>query len=213
MRLKIAPSILSADFGRLNDEIKSIEKEADLIHVDVMDGHFVPNLTIGAPVVKKIKSRRPLDCHLMIEHPERYLEEFKEAGAKIITVHAEACGQNLRKTLRAIKQLKVKAGVSIKPATALKKIEAVLKEVDMVLLMTVNPGFGGQKFMKKVLPKIRQLRRISPGLDIQVDGGINAETAKEVIKAGANVLVAGSYIFHAKNRLQAIRSLKKAKQS
>ena len=200
----------------LNDEIKSVEKEADLIHVDVMDGHFVPNLTLGAPVVKKIKSKRPLDCHLMIEHPEKYIRDFVDAGAKIITVHAEACllagqagGKNLRKILRAIKKLGVKAGVSLNPGTSLKKIEGVLDEVDMVLLMTVNPGFAGQSFERKVLPKIASLRKMKPRLDIEVDGGINAKTAREVIKAGANVLVAGSYIFGARDRGERIRTLKK----
>ena len=207
MKIKIAPSILSADFGKLNADIKTIEKYVDLIHVDVMDGHFVPNITIGAPVVKNIKSVKPLDVHLMIENPERYVEDFAKAGAAIITVHAEAC-KDLKGLLKKIRGLGVKAGVSVKPATPVSKIFNILEFVDMVLVMTVEPGFGGQKFMKDMMLKVRALRAKKKKLDIEVDGGINQETAKIAIKAGANVLVAGSYIFGAKNRKKAVESLR-----
>lgn len=208
MKIKIAPSILSADFGKINEEIKSVEAYADLIHVDVMDGHFVPNITIGAPVVAKLKTKKPLDCHLMIENPEKYIEDFAAAGAWNITVHQEACS-NLRRVIQQIKNCRVYAGVSLKPATPLHTIENILDKVDMVLLMTVNPGFGGQEFIANVLPKIMRLRKIAPKLDIEVDGGINDRTAKQVIEAGANILVAGSYIFGAKNRKKTIEILRK----
>jgi len=207
MKIKIAPSILSADFGDLNKDIKGIEKYVDLIHVDVMDGHFVPNITIGAPVVAKIKSSKPLDVHLMIENPENYVEDFAKAGAAIITVHTEAC-KNLVKLLKKIRSLGVKAGVSVKPKTPISKIYKVLDLVDMVLVMTVEPGFGGQKFMEDMMKKVSTLRAKKKSLDIEVDGGINAETAKIAVKAGANVLVAGSYIFGAKNRKKAVESLR-----
>lgn len=207
MNIKIAPSILSADFGKLNEEIASVEPYVDLLHVDVMDGHFVPNITIGAPVVKCIKSKLPLDLHLMIEHPERYVEDFVKAGAASITVHQEAC-RHLHRVIQQIKSLGVKAAVSINPATPLEMIEEVLDDVDMVLIMSVNPGFGGQKFIEGALGKIAELRKLKPNLDIEVDGGINAETAKKCVEAGANILVAGSYIFGAKDRQQAIQSLR-----
>lgn len=207
MKIKIAPSILSADFGRLNEEIKSVEKYVDLIHVDVMDGHFVPNITIGAPVVAKMRTKKPLDVHLMIENPEKYIEDFAKVGAAIITVHAEAC-KNLRGLLKKIRALGVKAGVSVKPKTPVSRIFGVLDEVDMVLVMTVEPGFGGQKFMEDMMMKVRALRAKKKHLDIEVDGGINAETARIAVKAGANVLVAGNYIFAAKNRRKAIEGLR-----
>ncbi len=207
MNIKIAPSILSADFGKLNEEIASVEPYVDLLHVDVMDGHFVPNITIGAPVVQCIKSKLPLDLHLMIEHPERYVEDFVKAGAASITVHQEAC-RHLHRVIQQIKSLGVKAAVSINPATPLEMIEEVLDDVDMVLIMSVNPGFGGQKFIEGALGKIAELRKLKPDLDIEVDGGINAETAKKCVEAGANILVAGSYIFGAKDRQQAIQSLR-----
>lgn len=207
MKIAIAPSILSADFGRLNEEIASIESYSDLLHVDIMDGHFVPNITIGPPVVSCIKTKLPLDCHLMIEQPEKYIEEFVKAGAASITVHQEAC-KHLHRVIQQIKAFGVKAAVSINPATPLKMIEEVLDDVAMVLIMSVNPGFGGQKFIENALEKISALRRMKPDLDIEVDGGINAETAKLCVKAGANILVAGSYIFGAKDRKQAIESLK-----
>lgn len=207
MKIKIAPSILSADFGKLNEEIASVDRYCDMIHVDVMDGHFVPNITMGPPVVAKIRSRKPFDCHLMIENPEQYIGAFVKAGAWSITVHQEVC-TNLRRVVQQIKSHKVRASVSINPATPLEEIRHVLDDVDMVLLMTVNPGFGGQKFIRSVISKIRELRRLKPKLDIQVDGGINDKTAKIARQAGANVLVAGSYIFDAKDRKQAIESLR-----
>lgn len=207
MKIQIAPSILSADFGKLNEEIASVESQVELLHVDVMDGHFVPNITLGAPVVSSIRTKLPLDCHLMIEHPEKYVEDFVKAGAASITVHAEAC-EDLPAVIQQIKSLKVKAAVSINPETPIEKIEAVLDQVDMVLVMSVHPGFGGQKFIDSAIEKIAALRKLKPNLDIEVDGGINAETAQKCIEAGANILVAGSYIFHAKDRVKAIQSLR-----
>lgn len=209
MKLKIAPSILSADFGKLNKEVASIEKYSDMLHVDVMDGHFVPNITIGAPVVRCIKTKLPLDCHLMIEHPEKYIDDFVKAGASSITVHQEACAANLDAVLKQIRSHRgMKAAVSINPCTPMEMIEEVLDDVDMVLVMSVNPGFSGQKFIDTALGKIMALRELKPKLDIQVDGGINAETARMCIEAGANILVAGSYIFGAKDRKEAIGSLR-----
>lgn len=207
--LKIAPSILSADFGRLNEEIVSIADFVDWCHIDVMDGHFVPNLTFGAPVVKDIQTSLLKDCHLMIENPENYLEDFAKAGADIITIHAEAV-VDLPGIIQQIKDLGCKAGVSIRPGTAIEAIETVLSELDLVLIMSVEPGFGGQGFMENCIPKIQQIRANYPELDICVDGGINAETAKRVIAAGANVLVAGSFIFGAEDRIEAIKKLRRA---
>jgi len=207
MKIQIAPSILSADFGNLNKDIASVDKHSDLIHVDVMDGHFVPNITIGAPVVAKMRSRNPLDVHLMIENPEKYVEDFAKAGANIITVHAEAC-KDLKGLIKKIHKLGVKAGVSIKPKTPVSKIKNILGDLDMVLIMTVEPGFGGQEFMEDMMPKIKEIHKLKPKLDIEVDGGINDKTSKIAVKAGANILVAGSYIFKAKNRKKAIESLK-----
>jgi len=207
MKIKIAPSILSADFGNLNKDIASVDKYCDLIHVDVMDGHFVPNITIGAPVVAKMKSKRPLDVHLMIENPEKYIEDFVKAGANIITVHSEA-SKNLKNLLKKIRSFGVKAGVSIKPKTPVSNIKNILECLDMVLIMTVEPGFGGQEFMEDMMEKVKQLRKMKPKLDIEVDGGINDKTSKIAVKAGANVLVAGSYIFKAKNRKKAVESLR-----
>ena len=215
MKLQIAPSILSADFGRLNEEIASVEPYVDLLHVDVMDGHFVPNITIGAPVVKALKTGLPLDLHLMIEHPEKYVPDFVQAieaagcpkEKASITVHQEAC-EDLPSVLEQIKSLGVKAAVSINPTTPLKMIESVLDRVDMVLIMSVQPGFGGQKFIESALEKIAELRKLKPDLDIEVDGGINDETAKLCVKAGANILVAGSYIFGVMDRKKAIESLR-----
>ena len=213
MKIKIAPSILSADFGRLNEEIASVEPYVDLLHVDVMDGHFVPNITIGAPVVRCLKTGLPLDLHLMIEHPEKYVEDFARAGAASITVHQEACAdlKDLRAVLRQIRALGVRAAVSINPETSLGEILPVLDEVDMVLIMSVHPGFGGQKFIASALEKIAKLRELKPSLDIEVDGGINALTAAECVKAGANILVAGNFIFGlsaVEERRKAIESLR-----
>jgi len=215
MSVKIAPSILSADFGRLNEEIASVEPYVDLLHVDVMDGRFVPNITIGAPVVKWLKTGLPLDIHLMIERPELLIEDFVKAAAAAgcsgknlsITVHQEEC-KHLHRIVQLIHSFGVKAAVSINPGTPLEMIRDVLDDVDMVLIMSVNPGFGGQKFIEHALQKIQLLREIMPGLDIEVDGGVNAETAKQCVDAGANILVAGSYIFEAKDRKKAIESLR-----
>ncbi len=208
--IMIAPSILAADFSRLSQDIKRAEKAgADWVHIDVMDGHFVPNLTIGALVVKAIRKHTKLliDSHLMIENPENYIEDFVKAGSDIITVHSEAVPE-IRKLINKIKSYGIKAGVSIKPKTSISAVLGVLDVVDMVLVMTVEPGFGGQKFIPEMLPKIKSIREKFNGY-IQVDGGINADTAKHAKAAGADVLVAGTYIFGAKNIKRAIESLKK----
>lgn len=212
--VKIAPSILSADFSKLGEEIKEVERGgAELIHVDVMDGHFVPNITIGPLVVDSIRpiTKLPLDCHLMIENPDQYIEAFAKAGADYITVHVEAC-RHLHRTIHLIKSFGVKAGVVLNPATPVEWIEPILSDVDMVLLMTVNPGFGGQKFISSVLPKIRKVKELADAkgldLEIEIDGGVNEETAALCIEAGATVLVAGSAVFNQSDRAQAIAKLK-----
>lgn len=206
--VKIAPSILSADFGHLNEEIASVEPYADIISVDVMDGHFVPNITVGMPVVKCLKTKLPIECHLMIEHPENYIEEFAKAGAAIISVHFEATRENTETVLKRIRELGCKSSLAIKPATPVSDIESFLPLMDAAVVMSVEPGFGGQEFMPNSLEKIRRLRELKPELDIIVDGGINAETAKLVKEAGANVLVAGSFVFKAANRQEAIALLR-----
>jgi ribulose-phosphate 3-epimerase len=213
-KIMIAPSILSADFTRLGEEIQAVERAgADFIHIDVMDGHFVPNITIGPLVVKAARkaTKLPLDVHLMIEHPDRYIPDFAKAGADIITIHAET-SQNLDEEIELIKLNNVKAGVVVNPATPIESIFHVLDKVAMVLLMSVNPGFEGQKFMSEILGKIRtlnsELRTRNLKVDIEVDGGINLETAKEVVKAGANVLVAGSAIFYSQDYAATIKALR-----
>ncbi|WP_137789703.1 ribulose-phosphate 3-epimerase [Bacillus sp. E(2018)] len=214
--IKIAPSILSADFSKLSDDIKAVEEAgADYIHVDVMDGHFVPNITIGPLVVQAIRpiTKLPLDVHLMIENPDRYIEEFAKAGADIISVHVEA-SPHLHRTVQLIKQQGVKAGVVINPATSVDSIKHILQDVDLVLLMTVNPGFGGQAFIESVVPKIKEVSDLvkTQGLnvEIEVDGGVNPETARLCVEAGANVLVAGSAIYgksDLKGAIEAIRGV------
>ena len=204
--MKIAPSILSADFGRLNEEIASVEKFCDWVHVDVMDGHFVPNITIGAPVVKCIKTSLVKDVHLMIDSPEKYIEDFAKAGTNYLTVHFEAC-PNLKEVLDIIRKNGMKVGVSVKPGTPIDVLKEFLDELDLVLVMSVEPGFGGQKFMESALGKISWLRDAGFKGEISVDGGINAETGPACAKVGASVLVAGNYIFGAEDREQAIRKL------
>lgn len=208
-KILIAPSILSADFSKLGEEIKAVEKSgADWIHIDVMDGHFVPNITIGPVVVKSIRpvTKLPFDVHLMIRNPEKYIESFAKAGSDIITFHAEV-EEDPKEIIRLIKYYKRKAGVSIKPGTDLASIKTILPMVDMVLVMTVEPGFAGQEFIADCLPKISELRKVF-GKDIEVDGGLNAATAAEVISAGANVIVAGSSVFGTKDYAGAIKSLR-----
>jgi ribulose-phosphate 3-epimerase len=200
--VKLAPSILSADFARLGEQVVEAERAgADRIHVDIMDGHFVPNLTMGAPIVQSLRpvTRLQLEMHLMIEEPERFLDEFSEAGADAFLVHWEG-NNNLLRTVQRIRTLGKRVGVVINPATPAALLEEILQDVDQVLVMTVNPGFGHQPFLHSTLPKIRRVRemieRIKPGCDLEVDGGIDATTAALVVEAGANVLVAGSAIFN-----------------
>ncbi|WP_062513366.1 ribulose-phosphate 3-epimerase [Halobacillus sp. KGW1] len=211
---KIAPSILASDFAKLGEEIKDVEHAgADYIHVDVMDGHFVPNITIGPLIVDAVRpvTSLPLDVHLMIENPEAYVETFAKAGADILTVHQEAC-PHLHRTIQLIKSHGVKAGVVINPATPAEAIRPILKDVDLVLLMTVNPGFGGQSFIHSVLPKVSQIDawRTEEALDfeIEIDGGVNEETARLCTEAGADVLVAGSAVFNHPDRKKAIDAIR-----
>lgn len=197
--IKISPSILAADFSDLKSEIKKIEEAgADMVHIDVMDGLFVPNISFGLPVIKAIRRCTNLlfDVHLMIKSPERYINDFKEAGADIITVHAEAT-DHLHRTLQSIKASGAKAGVALNPGTDPSAIKYVLSETDMVLVMTVNPGFGGQKFIGEMTKKVAEVRAMAPGLDIEVDGGISSDNIDLVTRAGANVIVAGSAVFNA----------------
>lgn len=213
--IKISPSILACDFSKIGEEIKKAENAgADMIHVDVMDGHFVPNISIGPPVIKKIRKATdlPFDVHLMISEPLRYIESFCEAGADSITFHIE-CG-NTKETIQKIKSFGKRVALCVKPATPIESIFEYLDDIDMVLIMTVEPGFGGQSFMHDMLPKIRALReeitKRNLDCDIEVDGGINPQTAKLVIENGANVLVAGSAVFNAQNPGDMILSLRNA---
>jgi ribulose-phosphate 3-epimerase len=210
----IAPSILSADFSRLGDEIRAVEAAgADVIHVDVMDGHFVPNITIGPLIVKAVRAvtRLPIDVHLMITDPDLYLKDFIDAGADWVTVHVEAC-THLHRTLSCIKEQGKKAGAVLNPATSLSTLEYVLAEVDLVMLMSVNPGFGGQSFIESSLEKIRRLRQmldaVNPSAGIEVDGGISPATIARVAAAGANIFVAGSAIYGQGDYRSVIRNLK-----
>ena len=211
----IAPSILSADFSRLGEEIKAVEAAgAEVIHVDVMDGHFVPNITIGPLVVQAVRkvTRLPVDVHLMITDPDLYIEAFAHAGADWITVHVEAC-THLHRTLRCIRDMGKKAGAVLNPATSLSTLEYVLDEVDLVMLMSVNPGFGGQSFILSALEKIRRLRamldQVNPGAGIEVDGGISPATIGQVAQAGANIFVAGSAIYGKPDYAAVINELKR----
>jgi ribulose-phosphate 3-epimerase len=215
--IKLAPSILSADFARLGEQIDEVARAgADYVHVDVMDGHFVPNITIGAPVVASIRraTTLPLDVHLMIEHPERYISQFAQAGADIITVHVEA-SPHLHATIRLIKELGAKAGVSLNPPTPLGVVEEFLPHVDLVLVMSVNPGFGGQSFIPETFPRIADMCKLldDRGLraELEVDGGINEDNAPDIVEAGANVLVAGNSIFRAEEGIsRALQRLREA---
>jgi len=212
---KIAPSILSADFSRLGEEVKAVEQAGgDVIHIDVMDGHFVPNITIGPLVVQGLKklTSLPLDVHLMIEEPGQYIEAFAQAGSDWITVHVEVC-PHLKQMIKKIRQLNVRPGIVLKPATSLKTIYPVLGEIDLVLIMSVNPGFGGQSFIPSTLKKIEQLRKIIDrnhySLEIEVDGGIKIENIREVSRAGGNIFVVGTGIFKTENYEETIRKLRK----
>jgi len=213
--LKIAPSILSADFSCLGEQVRTVEEAgAEVLHIDVMDGHFVPNLTIGSLVVKALRpnSRMFFDVHLMIEQPERYIEDFAEAGADHITVHLEST-PHIHRAVQQIKALGLSAGVAVNPATPLDGLKYILPELDMVLIMSVNPGFGGQKFIPGVLPKIqvlsKYLQQMQSACQIEVDGGINVQTAPAAVKAGAEILVAGAAVFAQLDPAQAIQDIRR----
>ncbi len=213
-KIILSPSLLSADFNHLANDIEMINSsEADWFHLDIMDGVFVPNISFGLPVVKSVKklAQKPLDVHLMIVQPERYIDAFKKAGADILTVHYEAC-THLHRTIQEIKNAGMKAGVSINPHTSVKLLEDILPDLDLVLIMSVNPGFGGQSFIKNSLKKISELKEmanvINPEVIIEVDGGVDTKNHTEIVKAGANALVAGSAVFGAENPTEAIAKLK-----
>jgi len=212
--IKISPSILSADFSILGDEIKSLEQAgADLIHIDVMDGHFVPNITMGPPIIKMVRkcTKLPFDVHLMISPVEKFIKAFADAGSDIITIHPEAT-DNLKRAVSTIKSLGKKAGVSLNPKTPISALMDVINDIDLILIMSVNPGFAGQSFMSEVLPKVTELRKMinekKLKSDIEIDGGINFETAPLAVKAGANILVSGTTIFSGslKDNIQKLRN-------
>lgn len=214
-KIKIAPSILSADFSKMGEEVRSLEENgADLVHCDVMDGVFVNNITFGIKMVEDLRkiTALPLDCHLMIVHPEKYVERFAKAGADIITVHYEACQNNLAEVLQLIKSTGAKCGAVINPDTPVEKIKDEILLCDMVLVMSVFPGFGGQKFIPSALDKLREIRAIidesGKDIDLEIDGGVTAENVAEIKAAGANVIVAGSAVFKAENRAEMIEKLK-----
>lgn len=217
--IKIAPSILAANFSKLAQEVVEVEKAgAELIHIDVMDGHFVPNITMGPIVVEALRpvTTLPLDVHLMIENPDAYIEQFAKAGADYITVHVEAC-RHLHRTIQLIRSFGVKPGVVLNPHTPVEHILHILEDIDMVLFMTVNPGFGGQQFIHSVLPKVRQLAAIIKerdlSIEIEIDGGINEETIVPCVEAGATIFVAGSAIYNAEDRAEALQRIKTAGES
>ena len=212
--IKLAPSILSADFARLLEDVKKVEKAGcEYLHIDVMDGHFVPNITLGTGIVKSLRKdvNMVFDAHLMIENPDNYIKEFADAGCDIIVVHQEAC-THLHRTIQNIKSHGIKAGVALNPATPIETIKYVLQDVDMVLLMSVNPGFGGQSYIPVVTEKIKELKALidemNLDIDIEVDGGVKPSNIAEVVNAGANVIVAGSAIFNAGNIDEAVKSLR-----
>lgn len=212
--VKVAPSILSADFSKLDNEIKDVEKAgADLIHIDVMDGHFVPNITIGPLIVKAARksTQLPLDVHLMIENPDNFIPAFADAGADIITVHVEACS-HLQRTVQLIRSYKVSPGVVLNPSTPLSALDYILDEIDMVLLMSVNPGFEGQSFIPSALPKTRQLKKMieenKNSIDIEIDGGVKPANAKDIRDAGVDILVAGSAVFLSPDYKESIKKIR-----
>ncbi|HEX2832051.1 MAG TPA: ribulose-phosphate 3-epimerase [Thermoanaerobaculia bacterium] len=212
--IKIAPSLLSADFAKLAEELETI-RDADILHLDVMDGHFVPNLTIGPPLIKALRPRTklPFDCHLMISEPQKYIGAFLDAGANMISVHVEA-DPHLQRALQMIRDGGAKAGIAINPATSAESLSSAIEFCDYVLVMTVNPGFGGQKFIEPVVPKIRHISRLirerGLGVEIEVDGGIDAKTAPVVVSAGASILVAGSAVFGREDRAAAMEAIRSA---
>lgn len=213
--IKLAPSILSADFARLLEDVKKVEEAGcEYLHIDVMDGHFVPNITLGPSLVKSLRKdvNMVFDAHLMIENPDQYIKDFVDAGCDLIVVHQEAC-IHLHRTIQNIKSYGIKAGVALNPATPIETIKHVLSDVDMVLIMTVNPGFGGQSFIEGMIPKIKELKGIiddqNLNVDIQVDGGIKPENVNKVVEAGANVIVAGSAIFNSNNISETVQLFRK----
>lgn len=214
MPIKVAPSILAADFANLQSEVEMLNiSDADYIHIDIMDGVFVPNISFGIPVTQAIQkhAKKPLDVHLMIENPDQYLEAFRDAGASVISVHYEAC-PHLHRTLQAIKALGAKAGVAINPHTSIDLLSEVIRDIDLVCLMSVNPGFGGQKFIENTYDKVERLRTLidekGASTQIEIDGGVNLQNAPKLMECGANVLVAGSFVFNSQNPLETISALK-----